>query len=468
MKRQLPNSILLPEPNLSFHPDRHEESDIHPLRGLVRFGPYSKSMALLDPIRVATIAPDGQSNRLFSFLRELKMVHKPRERKEYLPDWIGFSEVFGVNVAPASTDCLVELPKDLSDNLKNSENSHLILADAILGEVRQLTKSRNAFDVAFILLPEAWSNSFYGDDDFNLHDYLKAHCATIGLPFQIVQESSALSYHCRASVMWRIGLALYVKAGGIPWKIADTLPDAAYIGISYALRKNVNGETDFVTCCSQVFDADGSGLEFVAYDASEYHGRWDNPFLSRRDMFRVINRSMDLYRKRHAGQVPKRVFIHKSTEFKRDEIQGCFDALPSCEEVDLVQVVERTSWKAAKFVHHPRGWEPEGYPIDRGLVIPTNANEALLWVHGSLNLNQRTYFQGGKGTPKPIKLVRHAGHGSWDSTVNSTLALSKMNWNNDGIYDHLPVTLGYAKTLAQVLKRMPTLGSQPYNFRYFM
>jgi hypothetical protein len=36
--------------------------------------------------------------------------------------------------------------------------------------------------------------------------------------------------------MWRIGLALYAKAGGVPWKLAEMDPETAYIGISYAVR----------------------------------------------------------------------------------------------------------------------------------------------------------------------------------------------------------------------------------------
>jgi hypothetical protein len=43
-----------------------------------------------------------------------------------------------------------------------------------------------------------------------------------------------------------------------------------------------------------------------------------------------------------------------------------------------------------------------------------------------------------------------------------------MDWNNDALYDPLPVTMSYAKVLAGVVKRMPELGPAPYQFRFFM
>jgi hypothetical protein len=64
--------------------------------------------------------------------------------------------------------------------------------------------------------------------------------------------------------------------------------------------------------------------------------------------------------------------------------------------------------------------------------------------------------------------VRHVGHGAWDDSARSILGLTKMDWNNDSLYDALPVTLGYAKVLARVVKRMKGLGSAPYQFRFFM
>src|SRR3546814_11197912 len=74
----------------------------------------------------------------------------------------------------------------------------------------------------------------------------------------------------------------------------------------------------------------------------------DNPFLSRHEMFRVITRSMLLYRRRHGGVSPRRVMIHKSTEFREQEALGCFDALPTCNENDHVQEVADVGWRGAQ------------------------------------------------------------------------------------------------------------------------
>ena len=78
------------------------------MRGLLRFGPYSSGF-VPDPIRVATISPAGESDRLYAFLRQFDSVYSPKERKEYLPEWPGFQTVFGVHVRAASDSCHIEL-----------------------------------------------------------------------------------------------------------------------------------------------------------------------------------------------------------------------------------------------------------------------------------------------------------------------------------------------------------------------
>src|SRR5690606_15974646 len=124
------------------------------LRGLLRFGPYTKDKlaAIADPIRVAIIAPSGQVERVNGLLRELQQSHQPRERRQYLLDFPGFTKVFHVNMGPAGPQANVELPSDLSDQMLRSENPHLKLAEALQNALRALSRQRDAFDVVYILL----------------------------------------------------------------------------------------------------------------------------------------------------------------------------------------------------------------------------------------------------------------------------------------------------------------------------
>jgi len=138
-----------------------------------------------------------------------------------------------------------------------------------------------------------------------------------------------------------------------------------------------------------------------------------------------------------------------------------------------VQVVEDVGWRGVRIEPDRQSssskGQPFGYPVERGTLIPLGGRECLLWMHGDVRgIAERSYFQGARSTPRPIRLIRHAGHGTWDETARSALALAKMDWNNDALYNMLPVTMAYAKVLARVVKRMDGLGSTPYQFRFFM
>ena len=472
MNPQINPHVSLPEPLLAFHPERTSDQGRHPLRGLLDYGPYSAGF-VPDPIRIATLAPHGESQRIFDFIKNLNSVFDPRERRDYLPRWPGFKTVFGLQMRAAGMGCHHEISSQLDKDMDKASQVHITIANHLVRAIQRLEARQSDFDVLFIFVSQRWEPGFRGgpNEDFDLHDHLKAYTAMRGMPIQLVREDKAVTYHCKASVMWRIGLALYAKAGGVPWKLAESDPEIAYIGISYAVRPRDSAHPRFVTCCSQVFDADGAGLEFVAYDAREVELHRDNPFLSQTEMFRVMTRSMDLYRRRHAGRTPRRIMVHKTTEFKHDEVTGCMEALHLCETVDLVQIVDDVGWRGVRLERNPNGSKgrPARFPITRGTVIGLGPREALLWTHGDVEgITSRSYFQGNRSTPRPIRLVRHAGHGSWHDTASAILGLSKMNWNNDSLYDSLPVTLSYAKVLARVVKRIPHLGTSPYQFRFFM
>lgn len=468
---RLPGHIVLPEPQLRFGSNDARDVDIHPMEGLIRFGPYShgKLSPVANPIRVGMIVPAGLEESLVRQMRELDQEHKPRERKQYLPAFPGFEKVFGVRFTRGGPASRIVLSQDLDRQIESAAAPHVVLAEALTRALFALRNARDTFDIVVILLKESWSPGFRGPagDDFDLHDYVKAYAASEGICVQFLREDSALNYHCRCSVAWRLGIALYTKAGGTPWVLAEVEPDTAFIGIDYALRAGDEAAQRFAICCSQVFDAEGSGLEFVAYEADGVHMLGKNPFLRRDQMLKVMARSLAIYQRKHSGDPPRRIVVHKNTEFRPDEIEGVFDALPNANSIELVHVQQSCGWRGVLIAGPQR---PHGYPCQRGTTFQLGSHEALLWTQGNLPAvsNGKDYYKEGKGTPEPLLLVRHTGLGGIDDLCRETLALTKMDWNNDGPYDRLPVTLNFAGTLATIVKRMPKLQPQSYPVRLFM
>ncbi|HEY6871350.1 MAG TPA: hypothetical protein VI298_01355 [Geobacteraceae bacterium] len=474
---QLPSFSLLDEPLLTFNPD-DTLLDVNPLRGLDLYGAYnSLSFRSYTPtLRIATLAPAGGWANLRTLVNTLRSSHAPSDRKEYVPAFRGFESVFGVPLVAAQTEAHIKWPDDLS-SLGPDGPPHLKLMQALRDGMNRLTLIRDQFDVVLVHLPDAWQIAFRAPG-FDAHDALKALGATTGIPTQVINDR-AFSFSSKASLAWRLSIALYVKAGGIPWKLAPLpgVPDnTAYIGLAYALRGDPR-EAHYVTCCSQVFDADGGGMQFVAFEArdpvKDVEEARRNPFLSRSDMRAVLARSLNLYQSRNGGLLPRRLVVHKTTSFKAEELEGALDAMSAVPEVECVEVTSSPGWrgvwlKQSRDAERPS--EPDGYPVPRGTMLQLSGVSALVWVAGNAPRasSRGDYYQGGKSIPRPLNLVRYAGGGPLELTAREALALTKMDWNNDALYDPVPVTIRYSQRLARTIANVPTLPGKAYAYRLFM
>lgn len=455
----------IPEPELLF---ANEKTEKHPLKGLINHGPYSSELGYLDGIKVAFMATKKHGPKLSRIYKELKNPAAVVDAKNYYPSYPGFEKVYRTPLSVADKGrCVVELPETLDDYAASGD--YVKLADALLEYIAELKTHRSSFDVLYLFLPNEWGQCFI-TQGFNLHDYLKAYCARMGIPLQIINEKS-LTRRCRANVMWGLSLALYSKASGIPWKLNNQQTDVAYIGISYAMKRN-DEYTEYCTCCSQIFEPDGTGFEFVAFDTkTKYVDRQKNPFLSSEVMQAVLTKSLGIYQRNNFGRSPKKIVIHKNTQFTQDEILGALDSFNDGTEVELVQITERSPFVGIKYKNN----EADGFPVRRGTYLPISDNEALLWTQGLVprisleNPNYGVYKDYAlKKTPTPILIKRFSGKGGWHETCQSILELTKMDWNNNTLHKKLPVTLGYSSLFAQIVKQNPNVVDEQYNFRYFM
>lgn len=475
---KLPPFSLLEEPLLIFSPSNLDEVDVHPLRGLVRFGPFSKGSfaGFTAKVRIATIGPDSAFKRRGALMASLRDSYDPSDRSEYVPKYPGFEQLFNVELVSAPSAAHIRWSDSLGQ-LPGGGSLEARLFGAMDSALRRLESIRNEFDVVLVHFPDNWGLATR-TKDFDAHDALKALGAKYNIPTQVLNDR-AFSFKYKASLAWRLSIALYVKAGGIPWKLARLkgVPDeTAYIGLAYALRGDQR-EAHFVTCCSQVFDMDGGGMQFVAFEARDSITNLSearrNPFLSRDDMRAVLARSLELYQRRNGGRSPKRLVIHKTTAFKKGEIDGAFDALSSVPEVECIEVGTSTSWRGIWLINSGRETppsKPSGYPVPRGTVMIRSGTSALLWAAGNAPevSTSGDYYQGKKSIPRPLLLTRHAGRGPLEVVAHEALALTKMDWNNDALYDPVPVSIRYSQKLARTIANVPDLPGKTYAYRLFM
>tara|TARA_R110000764_G_scaffold95901_1_gene179794 strand:- start:1675 stop:4791 length:3117 start_codon:yes stop_codon:yes gene_type:complete len=461
------------EPLIYFHHQDETKQSIHPINGLKILGPLEESFGAngsTSKIQIAIISPDKGFERVKTHLESLLSPVTPTTEKEYLKEYPGFDEVYKKHlVIPNSiqSEYVVEI-----NSQEVSQYSAIQFYELIKSKVDKLSLKNTEIDCVAVYIPDYWTNFRELKNEqtyFDLHDSLKLYAIKKGLRLQFIEDKS-INYKDQAKVKWWLSLGIYVKSNGTPWKVKTDNTETAFVGLGYAVRQNASKKV--VLGSSQIFDGNGNGLRFLLQPIEKpiFYNR--NPFMSKDDAFRLITNIRNTYHKIDPVIGLKKLVLHKTTHFTRDEMDGICNALEGIDNIELLQIQQYSNWRALKLrKNHSTGkHEFDGFPIDRGTIIQLDEFSFLLWTHGiveSPELNGK-YYQGKRGIPSPLLIKRFRGTDPIETVANDILKLTKMNWNGAELYKTMPVTIDFSKRLSVMGKQLEELGNRAYDFRYFI
>jgi hypothetical protein len=305
----------------------------------------------------------------------------------------------------------------------------------------------------------------YGDaQDDNLEESLyhdlrrsiKVWCMRKDIASQILTDNFLIEDEGQpwAGKLWNVGTSVFCKAGGIPWRL-PTNENIAHCGIRFGVTRQ-SGEPLILVGLAQVFSASGELVALRAGNALKrsksmsehgYH-------LSREQARQLISGALCDY-EHVTGRLPDRLLIHKSSPFDEEEQAGLEEAAAGIREVDMV-FVKSTSFRLL----------PErGQPANRGTVIPSSENSAIVYVTGFIP-SERSWR--GKHIPSPVEIVRHTSRRSLLDHANELLRLTKMNWNTTIFSTREPCTFTNASEIIGMLKELRPEESLKPSIRYYI
>lgn len=478
-KRLIYKGIEIEEPLLYFHNKENiagqYATDYHPMRGLVNNLPYDYNNPHLfsSSINLGVICPSNMNSQFYNFLTQINQKHVANENLDYLVDFPGFENIYKIPII---------IPHPDSDKWKGIDFKQKgdLLEDAKQLEAliwRNIKDIRETFSddlTIVILIPGEWEKYEHIEWDegvFDLHDNIKAAAASIRISTQFIEQET-LSSSLKCQIYWWLSLSFYVKSLRTPWVLSNTSSYTAYAGIGYSVKRK-GTEHSIVIGCSHIYDSQGLGLKYRLAKIKDFHlDNKNNPFLTYDEAYYFGISILDLFQQ-GAEELPKRVVVHKRTDFTKEEIFGIVDSIKKAgvANVDLVTINFEKDKKFFSQRIQNNNLIPDNFPINRGTCIITNEYEALLWTHGiapSVKGNNRKFYLGGRSIPSPLNVKKFYGSSDILTLAQEILSLTKINWNSLDLYTKLPATIDSSNKIAKLGYLLNNFEGKTYDYRFFI
>jgi hypothetical protein len=343
------------------------------------------------------------------------------------------------------------LPSEVVEACRTVTNTKLT------GQERsRLQRQQRAQDQGQGMLFDEWDEE-ETVEDLLFRDFrraLKARAMNLWMPIQIGTNKLFLDSEGNqdpATRAWNVSVALFYKAGGIPWRLKTEGPETCFVGVSFHHLKTRRSHRVY-SSLAQAFSSEGDGFalrgEAVPWEPSQ--GRV--PHLSIEQAAALAERVIEKYREQ-MGRDPARVVLHKTSRFDAAERAGFLSGLKNIPVIELVNLTP-SSFRLVQ-----RG----AYPPQRGTLCRINDSATYLFTTGFLP-ELGTYP--GPHIPVPIRLVADPDV-DMNRIAADILGLSRMNWNTARDTSGLPITLRFSREVGAI---MAEAGAEPPNpsYRYYM
>jgi len=471
-------SLYVNEPELFFGGgNRHADQKI----GLTLYGPAQllDKADLIKSINVGIVGT-GETVGLAEMWME-KLKHEMPSRKEsvYFPSFMGFETTFNcvLNVANQWKEIIPEKEIEQLADLEKYKDRVNKAVDLFAEKLQSLVEREPRPQIVICAIPQALirivgsqktSVAVSAEHDIadplleaiDFRRVLKAKAMGFGIPTQLAKESTFTgkttmeerALQDEATRAWNFSVALYYKAGGLPWRLAEASPGTCYVGVSF-YREYFPSTTRTRTSLVQIFTHMGEGLVLRGdrFEWDEKMGK--SPHLSKQNASKLLKDAMEVYQ-RHMGQAPARMVVHKSSRYWSDELAGFKEACQGIDKVDFVSFGRR----GIRFLRQGL------YPPLRGTVIKLSKHNYLIYTRGYVPL-YRTYP--GLHVPHPLEILEHHGDSDIQTVCREILGLTKMNWNNADYSIREPVTVRFSREIGAILTNVPeTIAPRPQYLFY--
>lgn len=284
---------------------------------------------------------------------------------------------------------------------------------------------------------------------------LKARAMKANMPIQIGRDKlfvDSNSTQDPATRAWNMSVALYYKAGGIPWRTKNNGPETCFVGISFHHLKT-NKRHLVHSSIAQAFSTEGDGFALRGDSVPWNPAQGRNIHLTEAQAAALAEKVLAQYRERSGGD-PMRLVLHKTSKFDAAEITGfkaAFRNIPIVETINLGPSMFRLVQFGA-------------YPPKRGTLCRVNGESTYLFTSGYMP-EWNTYP--GPHIPAPLRLVTGGDIDVYRAAAD-VLSLTRMNWNTAQNTNSQPVTLRFARQVGGIMAEVGEDEEPKPSYRFYM